>query len=408
MKNMLILGGGTGGTIMANKLAARLDDGWKIQVVDQETRHFYQPGFLFIPFGVYKSEDVIRPKRRLISKQVEVIFSGIEAILPEANRVQLADGRVLNYDILVIATGCEIRPDQIEGLMNGGWQQSIFDFYTLDGAVALNRFLENWQGGRLVLNVAEMPIKCPVAPLDFLFLADWYFTQRGIRNKVDIVYATPLSGAFTKPQASAALGELLKSKNIHIEPDFNINSVDGSKQVIRSWDEREVPYDLLISIPTNMGSEVISRSNMGDELNFVPTDKHTLQSKAYANVWVIGDATNVPASKAGSVAHFMADTLVENIERQTKGRMPEPSFDGHANCFIETGFDRGVMIDFNYEVEPLRGMYPLPGIGPFNLLKESMTNHLGKLSFKWIYWNILLPGRPLPLSPNLNMAGKIN
>jgi sulfide:quinone oxidoreductase len=408
-KTLLILGGGTAGTMTANKLSHRLDEKqWRITLVDQDERHLYQPGLLFIPFGVYKASDIIKPKRRLIDQRVEIVFAGVEQILPEANRVRLSDGNVLAYDILVIATGAQIRPDQIEGLMDAGWNQNIFDFYTLEGATALGRFFETWEGGRMVLNVAEMPIKCPVAPLEFLFLADWYFRERGIRNKVDMVYATPLSGAFTKPQASAALGDLLEKKGIRMEPDFNIGRVDGNKQVIKSWDDREVGYDLLISIPTNMGSEAIERSNMGDELNYVPTDKHTLQSKKYENIWVIGDAANVPASKAGSVAHFMLDTLVENIELHIAGEPPKPTFDGHANCFIETGFDRGVMIDFNYEVEPLRGTYPLPAVGPFTLLKESRANHLGKLSFKWIYWNILLPGRPMPLSNQLSMSGKIN
>jgi sulfide:quinone oxidoreductase len=260
----------------------------------------------------------------------------------------------------------------------------------------------------MVVNVAEMPIKCPVAPLEFLFLADWYFHERGIRDKVELVYATPLPGAFTKPKASAMLGDLLSEKGIHVEPDFNIGAVDATKQAIRSWDEREIGYDLLVAIPTNMGAEVIERSNMGNELNYVPTDKHTLQSKQWENVWVIGDATDVPASKAGSTAHFMLHTLAENILRQTRGLQPLPDFDGHVNCFIESGFDKGLLIDFNYDVEPLPGRYPLPGVGPFSLLEESRTNHLGKMSFKWIYWNILLPGRPMPVPNQMSMAGKWN
>jgi sulfide:quinone oxidoreductase len=157
-----------------------------------------------------------------------------------------------------------------------------------------------------------------------------------------------------------------------------------------------------------MGSEAIERSNLGDELNFVPTDKFTLKSEAYDNIWVLGDATNLPSSKAGSVAHFQHEVLVENLLAEIEGRPAEALYDGHANCFIETGFDRGVMIDFNYDVEPLAGTYPLPGVGPFSLLKESRINHLGKLSFKWVYWNLLLPGRGMPVSNQLSMAGKAN
>jgi sulfide:quinone oxidoreductase len=409
MKRLLILGAGTGGTMVANQLVHKLDPSdWEVTVVDREVRHFYQPGFLFIPFGVYKSEDVVRPKRRTLHNGIKIVFADIEAIHADQSKVSLSDGQSLPYDELVIATGCEIRPDQINGLKGPGWQKNVFDFYTLEGAAALAEFLASWDGGRLVLNVAEMPIKCPVAPLEFLFLADWYFHRRGMRNKVELVYATPLSGAFTKPKAAKALGKLLEQKDIHMVTDFNISEVDENRQAIRSWDERQESYDLLVSIPTNMGSEAIERSGLGDELNYVPTDRHTLKSKAYENIWVLGDATDLPSSKAGSVAHFQQEVLVENLLAKIHGQPMQAMFDGHANCFIETGFDRGVMIDFNYDVEPLPGSYPLPGVGPFSLLQESRINHLGKLSFKWVYWNLLLPGRGMPVSNQLSMAGKAN
>ena len=258
----------------------------------------------------------------------------------------------------------------------------------------------------MVVNVVEMPIKCPVAPLEFLFLADWYFHEKGMRDKVEIVFATPLPGAFTKPKASALLGDLLNQKNILLEPDYMIMEVDHDSNVIRSYDEREVPFDMLVSVPTNMGAEVIKRSGMGDELNFVPADKHTLQSESWENVFIIGDAGNLPTSKAGSVAHFMLDGLVENILRHMEGLELLPLFDGHANCFIESGFEKGILIDFNYDVEPLPGKYPLPGFGPFSLLKESAANHWGKMAFRWVYWNMLLRGEEMPLESQMSMAGK--
>jgi sulfide:quinone oxidoreductase len=408
MKTLLILGAGTGGTMVANKMAHLLDaEEWRIVVVDRDEKHYYQPGFLFIPFGMYTPNDVMQPKRTFLPRHVETIFSDIELIEPDANCVRLANGRIIHYDELVVATGSTIVPDETPGLKDGGWRKNVFDFYTPEGAAALGGFLKNWPGGRLVLNIAEMPIKCPVAPLEFLFLADWYFSERRMRHKVELVLTTPLPGAFTKPRASALLGGLLEHKAIHIEPDFNIAEVDNGKQVIRSYDEREIAYDLLVTVPTNMGAEVIERSGMGDELRFVPTDKQTLQSKQWENVWVIGDATNIPASKAGSVAHFELETVVENLLRHIQGLEPQPTFDGHANCYIETGFGKGVMIDFNYDVEPLPGKYPLPGVGPFTLLTESSFNHWGKLSFKWIYWNILLKARPLPIPSHMTMAGKV-
>jgi sulfide:quinone oxidoreductase len=407
MKTLLILGAGTGGTMVANKMAARLDpQEWKIIIVDKDEMHYYQPGFLFIPFGVYRPEDVVKPKRNYLPKQVQVIIGDIELIEPDMNKVTLMDKKTINYDYLVVATGCYIDPDETPGLRDG-WHRNIFDFYTPTGATKLHQFLETWQGGRFVLNVAEMPIKCPVAPLEFMMLADWYFQKRGIRNKVDLIYATPLPGAFTKPVCSTMLSGVLKTKNITVHPEFNIMEVDNANQVIRSYDELEVPYDVLVSIPINKGAEVIKNSGMGDVLNFIPTNKHTLQSDRWQNVFIIGDAGDVPTSKAGSVAHFMLDILVDNMLSHMKGQEMHASFDGHANCYIETGFNKAVLIDFNYDVEPLPGTFPLPLVGPFTLLGESAINHAGKLAFKWIYWNLLLKGLEIPtVHSHMSMSGK--
>ena len=297
MKRVLILGAGTGGTMVANKLVHELDSReWEIVIVDRDETHYYQPGYLFIPFEIYSPQDVEKPKKNFIPRDVKLILSDIELIEPEKNRVILSkDKQILEYDYLVIATGTNIQPAETEGLLDGGgWRKNIFDFYTPEGAADLATFLKSWKGGRMVVNVAEMPIKCPVAPLEFLFLADWYFHQRGMRDKVEIVYATPLDGAFTKPQAANILGGMLENKGIYLETEFNIGEVDNTKQAIRSWDEREIGYDLLVSVPTNMGAEVIGRSGLGDDLNYVPIDKHTLQSTAHENIWVIGDAGNSP------------------------------------------------------------------------------------------------------------------
>ena len=408
MKNFVILGAGTGGTMVANKMAHELDpDEWKVIIVDQDENHIYQPGLLFIPFGMYSPTDVVKKRRDFLPPNVEFILSEIELIEPEQNRVRLTkDNLLIPYDYLVVATGSNIRPEELPGLTDNGWHENVSDFYTLEGATALSRSLKFWRGGRMVVNVVEMPIKCPVAPLEFLFLADWYFHEKGMRDKVEIVFATPLPGAFTKPKASALLGDLLNQKNILLEPDYMIMEVDHDSNVIRSYDEREVPFDMLVSVPTNMGAEVIKRSGMGDELNFVPADKHTLQSESWENVFIIGDAGNLPTSKAGSVAHFMLDGLVENILRHMEGLELLPLFDGHANCFIESGFEKGILIDFNYDVEPLPGKYPLPGFGPFSLLKESAANHWGKMAFRWVYWNMLLRGEEMPLESQMSMAGK--
>lgn len=408
MKRLLILGAGTAGTIMANRLNRKLDHReWKITLVDQQPHHYYQPGFLFIPFEMYTAADVTRTKTDFLPKQVEYIQEEIELIEPDKNRVKLSSGEVLEYQILVIATGTDIVPAEVDGLLDSGWGENAFDFYTIEGAQALAERLKDWKGGRLVVHIAEMPIKCPVAPLEFSFLADWYFTKKGLRDNVEITYVTPLSGAFTRPRASAVLDHLLEQKNVKLVPDFNIMTVDGTAKKLVSYDDKRVDYDLLVSIPTNMGAGVIERSGLGDELNFVPTQKHTLQSQAYENIFVLGDATDLPSSKAGSVAHFQAEILAENILLFIKNRPLKEEFDGHANCFIESGFGKGFLIDFNYDIEPVEGKFPLPVIGPMALLKESRMNHLGKLAFKWIYWNVLLRGLPIPLiTAKMSTLGK--
>ena len=407
MKRLVVLGAGTAGTMVVNKLSARLDaDEWKITVVDQAKSHVYQPGFLFLPFGGYEPEEIVKPKQRFIPDGVEVVWGEIDKVDAEGNSVVMTDGTVLGYDQLVIATGTTPRPDETPGMAEDEWRKSVHEFYTYEGAQALAEALERFQGGRLVVHITEMPIKCPVAPLEFTFLADSWFTEREMRDQVEIVYVTPLDGAFTKPVASKALGGMLAERKIQLETDFMIERVDTETKAIVSFDEREVPFDLLVTVPLNMGADFIGRSGLGNDLNYVPVDKHTFQSTKYDNIFALGDAADVPTSKAGSVAHFAVDVWTENFLRHIVGLPMLGRFDGHANCFIESGGGKGMLIDFNYDTEPLPGKYPLPGIGPFSLLKETEMNHWGKLMFKWMYWNILLPGKELPLPALMSMAGK--
>jgi sulfide:quinone oxidoreductase len=407
MKRIVILGAGTGGTMMANKLARGLPgDGWKITVLDQDDVHVYQPGLLFLPFGMYRPGEIQKPRKGLLDPRVDLRLSGIERVAPDEGKVYLRGGDKLSYDILLVATGSRIVPEQTEGLTGPGWRDTAFDFYTLEGASALADKLATFRGGRVVVNVVEMPIKCPVAPLELLFLTEAFFTQRGLRDKVEIAYVTPLEGAFTKPRASAAFGGMLAERGIEVLGDFALSQVDGKKRVLRSYDGRETGYDLLVTVPMHAGAEVVSSSGMGDASGWLPTDKHTLQSKQFPNVFAIGDATDLPSSKAGAVAHFQSEVLYANILRFIEGKPLDPGFDGHANCFIETGYGKAMLIDFNYDTEPLPGRFPLPGVGPFTLLEESAVNHWGKLAFKWIYWNVLLEGKELPLDHRMLMAGK--
>ena len=405
MKRILILGGGTGGTMMANKLVRALP-GWRITVVDRDDVHVYQPGLLFLPFGGYRPEELTRPRRKLLDSRIETHLSDIDRIAPDEKRVYLSSGERIDYDILVVATGSRILPEQTPGLTGPGWQKDAFDFYTLEGALALRNRLERFDGGKVVVNIVDMPIKCPVAPMEFLFLADAHFTRLGLRKKVELAFTTPLVGAFTRPICSAMLGDMLAKRGIEVIPDFLASEVDGERRLLKAYDGREVGYDLLVTVPLHGGAEVIAKSKMGDASAWLPTHKHTLQSTQFDSVFGLGDATDLPSSKAGSVAHFQSEVLFENLLRYIDERPLDPGFDGHSNCFIETGHGKAMLIDFNYETEPLPGRYPLPGIGPFKLLEESEVNHWGKLAFKWIYWNVLVAGKPLPLDHRMLMAGK--
>ncbi len=403
---IVILGGGTGGTLTANRLRRLYGaDEAAITVVDQDDRHVYQPGLLFVPFGLAHTDDIVRPRARQLHEGIEFIESAIDHVDIEAGEVRLGNGVTLGYDVLVVATGARLVPEETEGLLGPAWMDSVFTFYTPEGAAALGAALATFDRGRLVVNVVDMPIKCPVAPLEFCFLADWYFTERGIRDRVQITYATPLDGAFTKPIAAAQLGGMLNARGIEIVTEFNTGEVVPGGR-LTGYDGREVQFDLAVVIPLHGGATYVGRSpGLGDELDFVPTDEHTLQSKAASNIFVIGDAANVPASKAGSVTHFEGETLVDNVRRFLTGEPLEAGFDGHANCFIETGFHKALLIDFNYDTEPVPGHYPSPVGLP--LLKESRLNHLGKLLFQSVYWHGLLPGRDLPgLGSNMPTAGK--
>ena len=404
---IVILGAGTGGTLAANRLHRELGRrGAEITVIDLDDVHVYQPGLLFVPFGLARPHHLERPRQSQLNSDILYIERLIDHVDADRNKIVLRDGEEVPYDVLIVATGAVLSPDETEGLSDAIAMNAVHHFYTLHGAEVLEAALDRFVGGRLVVNVVDNPIKCPVAPLEFCFLADWYFHQRGIRDRVEITYVTPLDGAFTKPIASDTLGSLLTEKNIRLIPDFNTGSVDGIKRRLVGYDGREVPFDLAVVIPMHSGAVYVGRSNgLGDENNFVPTDPHTMQSLVRPNIFVIGDAANIPASKAGSVAHFEGDALVANVVHFINGETLDASYDGHTNCFIESGFGKALLIDFNYDTEPMPGRFP--GTVGLPLLKESRLNHWGKVTFQWLYWHALLAGRRIPgIKSKMPTAGK--
>ncbi len=406
MKKIVILGSGAGGTMVAAKLRKELSiSEWQITIIDNDEIHHYQPGWLFIPFGVYTAEDCAKPKREFIPEGVDFVLDEVVGVNPDNRQVEGKQNRY-DYDWLVIASGCRIVPEEVEGMMDD-WLGDVHNFYTLEGAIELHKKLKYFDSGRLVLNIAEMPFKCPVAPIEFIFMADWFFTTQGVRDKVEIELVSTLDAIFTKPVAAKTFGGFADQKNVKFTGNFDIAQVNAEEKTIESHKGDKIPYDLLVSIPPNFGAQFVEDSNMGDPMCYVDTDKNTLKANNYDNVFVIGDATNVPTSKAGAVTHYESDTVVENLIRDIDGREPKPTFDGHATCFICSGFEKALLIDFNYEVEPLQGMFPFPGLGPFSLLGESNFNYYGKMMFKWVYWNLMLKGLELPLENQMTMAGKM-
>ncbi|MDO5710147.1 MAG: FAD/NAD(P)-binding oxidoreductase [Micrococcales bacterium] len=405
MPRVVILGAGTAGTMAANLLRRSLDASWSMTVVDKTDDHHYQPGYLFVPFWM-SPDRVVKDRRAFLPDEVTYLRSRIQRVDPQARRVELADGP-LDYDWLIIASGSVPRPDLVPGMADGQlYRDRVHEFYSLEGAVALRDSLAEFTAGRILVHVAEMPIKCPVAPLEFTFLVEDHFRKRGLRHKVDITYVTPLDGAFTKPVASATFGSLLTDRSVRLAADFAVERIDNEARKLVAYDGRALAFDLLVTTPPHTGAQFVFDSGLGDDMGFVPVDKHTLRSVDHERIFVLGDASDIPTSKAGSVAHFATEMFVDNFVAATQGQPLPNRFDGHANCFLESGRGKALLLDFNYDTEPLPGTYPLPKVGPMSLLRNTRANHLGKLAFEQIYWRLLLPGHRLPVPIAMSMAGK--
>jgi sulfide:quinone oxidoreductase len=406
---ILILGDGIGGIVTANlllKKARKKKLELRIQLVGNSPMHTYQPGLLFLPFqkpGYKNLEDIQKPNAGFIAPGIEYICENISAIDIEQRQV-MTEHRTLSYDWLVLGLGCRTVIEEIEGLSEQ-WGKNVHGFYTPGSALRLATAMEDFNGGELVIDIADMPIKCPVAPLEFACLTDHYLTQRGLRDKTNITLVTPLDGAFTKPVCNDVLTDILLEKKINIVANASLDRVTDSAMYCP--DGQEVPFDMMVTVPPHEGSQLIEDAGLGDGLGFGHTDKQTLKSTVADRIFLVGDNNNVPTSKAGSVAHFQADVIVHNILREISGKEAEPCADGHANCFIETGYNKAVLVDFNYDIQPVPGKFPMPVIGPMSLLKESYLNHMGKLAFKYVYWNVLLPALPIPMvGSHMSTIGK--
>lgn len=396
---VLVLGDGTGGLVAANLLAKEAKArnlSLQIRLIGDSPMHTYQPGLLFLPFqtpGYRHLSDIQRETAQFVGSGVDYFVERITAIDTQSRVVSTEQGSH-SYDWLVLALGCRTVLEDVEGLTER-WGTRAFGFYTPDSALRLAQALQEFKGGDFVIDIAEMPIKCPVAPLEFACLVDEFLTERGLRGKTELTLVTPLTGAFTKPICNEMLTDMLVGKGVKVVANASLAAVTDT--TIACPDGKTVPYDMLVTVPPHEGSELIDDAGLGDGLGFGFTDKQTLKALKAERVFLLGDNTNVPTSKAGSVAHFQAEVVVHNLLREIDGKPAMPLADGHANCFIETGFGKAILIDFNYDIQPVPGKFPLPVLGPMTLLKETWLNHLGKLGFKPIYWKMLLPGRHIPL-----------
>ncbi len=396
MKRLVVLGGGTAGTIVANRVQARLPRGWAITVVDPAAEHVYQPGLTLVPFGDVDDEALRRPRERTLARGVEWRRCEVRSIEPARRELEL-DGGPLAWDLLVIASGARPRLDLTPGFEGAPGRAAAFEFYTLDGAGRLRDQLSFFNDGRLIVNVAEAAGKSPIAALELLFLADAHFRARGARHRVELMLATPLDGALGWPLAADAFARLMQEKGIGLAAQFTAAEVDRERRVLRAVDGRALDYELLVSIPKHSGAAFVERSGLGDERGFVPTDRHTLRVFGLDDAWALGDATNLPSPKAGSVAHLQAELLAQALLQQMRGREPAESFDGHADLFVDTGQREAVLLALDGELEAPPGNYPFAGFGPFTLLRPSRLNHWGKDAMRKLYFKTVLPGGRMPL-----------
>jgi sulfide:quinone oxidoreductase len=384
MRRILIVGGGVGGTLTANllvkKLRRRIDRGEvEVAVVDAAGEHVYQPGFMYIAMGGERAANLHRPERGLLDKRVTLIIGQVARIDETAQVVTLKDGLPLGYDQLVLAPGCRIVPESIEH-----FEAEAHHFYTAEAAARLRAALDRFDGGRIVIGIAGMPYKCPPAPLEVTFLIEAELRQRGLRSRSTIDFCSPIGRAFTIESVSDMATPILETKGIELHTFFNVEAIDAERKVVQSLEGEELPYDLLILVPPHKGQQFLIDSGLAPAPGgWLPTDRHTLQVGGRTNVYALGDATDLPLSKAGSTAHFEAPVVAERIAAAIDDRAPEGkhlAYEGKVMCFFEIGDGKGTLLQFDYDHPPRPP-------------KPNQLWHIGKIVFNKTYWHTVPKGR---------------
>ena len=384
MKRVLILGGGVGGTLTANLLAKKLRRQIKagqvmVTVVDLTGQHTYQPGFMYIAMGGERADKLHRPERGLLDARVGLVVGEIERVDEASQTVHLKDGQRLGYDFLVLATGSRIVPEAIEHFAT-----EAHHFYTAEAALALRKALDAFAGGRIVVAIAGMPYKCPPAPLEVSFLIESELRDRGLRDGSQVHFCSPIGRAFTIESVSEMATPIFEQKGIEVHTFFNVEAIDPVKKAVLSLEGEELPYDLLILVPPHKGQQFLIDSGLAPAPGgWLPTDRATLQVGGRPNVFALGDATDLPLSKAGSTAHFEAPVVTERIAAGVLGREVDHKhgdYLGKVMCFFEIGDGKGTLLQFDYEHPPRPP-------------KPNQLWHLGKIVFNKTYWHTVPKGR---------------
>ena len=372
---IVVLGGGVGGTLVANLLDKQLGHDAQVTVVDPTGMHDYQPGYLYVALGQAKGHWLSRDERTLLRSDVDLAVERAVRIHADAGTVQLERGGSLEWDYLVISTGARLVPELIPGLAEGS-----FEFYSLAGAERLSQELHRFTGGRIKVGVAGIPYKCPPAPVEFTFMVDGFLRERGLRDASQVELLSPLNRAFTIESASELIQPIMEQRGIGLTTFFNVEAVDPSAGVVESLEGEKQEYDLLVLVPPHKGAQVVIDSRLGDAGGWLPTDRHTLNVEGHDRIFALGDATNLPISKSGSTAHFEAPVIASRIAALVKGTAPKQNYGGRVMCFLETGDGKATALRFDYEHPPVP---PQP----------NRAWHVAKWLFNRMYWETVPQGR---------------
>ena len=368
-----IVGGGTGGAVLANNLAEKLADELaagdvEVTLFNEGKDHVYKPVWLYVAFGQREPADGRRPLAELVDDRIDIRHEYVADVDTDRKELELADaGERVDYDKLVLATGSQLEPDRVPGLADGGHH-----FYGEGGAKRLRDELLAFEDGHIVLSVVGTPHMCPAAPLEFTFMVDDWLRERGRREAVDITYTYPIMRVHGNEHIAEWAQPRLEARDINVETMFNAEAVDADNETITSMEGTELSYDLLVAIPPHTGSDLIENAGLGED-GWVDVDQHTLEAVGVEDVYAIGDAAQTGVPKAGSAAHYQANVVGQRLASAVRGQPATAVYGGKTVCFIETGMDDATFVEFDYERPPSPS-------------EPTRAMHWSKLAYNESYW----------------------